>query len=160
MRRHAFTLIELLVVIAVIPVLIALLLPAVQAAREAGRRIQCNDNLKQIGLTLHNYHSANGTFPMGCSSGHWSSPVVYNVKQNLSAQVQMLPYLEQQQVFNAMNFYWGCEDSTASSATGSTRRRRTPRSRRSSARPTRTRGSPTTTARPTPTTITVVSAPR
>jgi prepilin-type N-terminal cleavage/methylation domain-containing protein/prepilin-type processing-associated H-X9-DG protein len=113
MKRRGFTLIELLVVIAIIAVLIALLLPAVQAAREAARRVQCNNNLKQIGLALHNYHSANGSFPMGCSSGHWSSPLIYNVKQNLSAHAQMLPYLEQTQVYNSMNFYWGCEDSTS-----------------------------------------------
>jgi prepilin-type N-terminal cleavage/methylation domain-containing protein/prepilin-type processing-associated H-X9-DG protein len=112
MRRRAFTLIELLVVIAIIAVLIALLLPAVQAAREAARRTQCVNNLKQIGLALHNYHSANGSFPMGCSSGHWSSPLVYNIKQNLSAHVQMLPFLEQLQVYNAVNFNWGCEDCT------------------------------------------------
>jgi prepilin-type N-terminal cleavage/methylation domain-containing protein/prepilin-type processing-associated H-X9-DG protein len=113
MKRRAFTLIELLVVIAIIAVLIALLPPAVQAAREAARRIQCFNNLKQIGLALHNYHSANSTFPMGCSSGHWSSPTVYNVKQNLSAHAQMLPFLEQQQIYNAINFYWGCEDSVS-----------------------------------------------
>src|SRR5436305_372652 len=64
-RPKGFTLIELLVVIAIIAVLIALLLPAVQAAREAGRRVSCVNNLKQIGLALHNYESVNGCFPPG-----------------------------------------------------------------------------------------------
>ena len=108
--RRAFTLIELLVVIAIIAVLIALLLPAVQAAREAARRAQCTNNLKQIGLALHNYHSVHDTFPLGASSGMYDLSRNYNVKQNMSTHALMLPFLEQKNVYDSINFSFGCED--------------------------------------------------
>ena len=104
-ERKGFTLIELLVVIAIIAVLIALLLPAVQAAREAARRAQCSNNLKQLGVALHNYHSAVGSFPMG-SAIAYSDPGVQTSWGTWSAQSLMLPYLEQTPVYNSINFDW------------------------------------------------------
>jgi prepilin-type N-terminal cleavage/methylation domain-containing protein/prepilin-type processing-associated H-X9-DG protein len=101
--RRGFTLIELLVVIAIIAVLIALLLPAVQSAREAARRIQCTNNMKQIGLAIHNYHSINDVFPAGGFPAY--TPTV-NTGNNAcpSAHARLLPFLEQQPLYNALNW--------------------------------------------------------
>jgi len=95
LRRRAFTLIELLIVIAIIAVLIGLLLPAVQSAREAARRIQCVNNLKQIGLGLHNYYDTHTALP--------GAYLDYN-STKFSALSQILPYVEQSPMFNALNF--------------------------------------------------------
>jgi prepilin-type N-terminal cleavage/methylation domain-containing protein/prepilin-type processing-associated H-X9-DG protein len=104
-KRRAFTLIELLVVIAIIAVLIALLLPAVQAAREAARRSQCTNNLKQIGLAMHNYHQSIDRFPQGKSESAFTVPyTAYAGWGEWSAQAMMLPYMEQTTIYNAINF--------------------------------------------------------
>ncbi len=114
-NRRAFTLIELLVVIAIISVLIALLLPAVQSAREAARRVQCVNNLKQIGLALHNYLSAVGVLPPGrfntYISGYGNCWGTYS---------QLLPQLDQSAIFNSFNFNLppDTDPSSASNSTG------------------------------------------
>jgi prepilin-type N-terminal cleavage/methylation domain-containing protein/prepilin-type processing-associated H-X9-DG protein len=117
--RRGFTLIELLVVIAIIAVLIALLLPAVQAAREAARRMQCTNNLKQIGLALHNYHTTANVFPPGDSANVFTTnPITYYSWVGWSAQGLLLPYVEQGPLYNAANFAfvpgWGGEDPVTS----------------------------------------------
>jgi prepilin-type N-terminal cleavage/methylation domain-containing protein/prepilin-type processing-associated H-X9-DG protein len=97
-RKHrGFTLIELLVVIAIIAILIALLLPAVQQAREAARRTECKNNLKQLGLAIHNYHDSFNTIPPG-----WIGGVA--TANNFSWQIFLLPGIEQTNLYNALNF--------------------------------------------------------
>ena len=92
-RKKGFTLIELLVVIAIIAILIALLLPAVQAAREAARRTQCKNNMKQLALSLHNYHDTNFVFPPGWHGGN-----------QVAWGMQLLPYCEFKPIYNLINF--------------------------------------------------------
>ena len=99
-RSVGFTLIELLVVIAIIAILIALLLPAVQQAREAARRTQCKNNLKQIGLALHNYESTFTTFPMGDCSVNFGAGEV----PQASVHAYILPYLEGSNNYSTFNF--------------------------------------------------------
>ena len=106
-KRRGFTLIELLVVIAIIAVLIALLLPAVQAAREAARRTQCVNNLKQLGLAAQNYVSANNVFPPQTSWPTMAANVTGNtigLQWGFNWYYAIFPQLEQQPVFNAVNF--------------------------------------------------------
>jgi prepilin-type N-terminal cleavage/methylation domain-containing protein len=95
-NRSAFTLVELLVVIAIIGILIALLLPAVQAAREAARRSQCSNNLKQIGVALHNYVDVNKSLPFGSIYLYASTPNIWTVA--------ILPFLEEQPLYDQVNF--------------------------------------------------------
>jgi len=95
LSHHGFTLVELLVVIAIIGVLVALLLPAVQAAREAARRMQCSNHLKQIGLGMQLYHESYGVFPYGVTSPHPGSPMYTGGGPWNGWTIRLLPYIEQ-----------------------------------------------------------------
>jgi prepilin-type N-terminal cleavage/methylation domain-containing protein/prepilin-type processing-associated H-X9-DG protein len=103
-KSSGFTLIELLVVIAIIAVLIALLLPAVQSAREAARRAQCVNNLKQLGLAAHNYHDVVGKFPTGMYLHPVFGPTTGTAWSNASWLALLLPQMEQQPLSNSINF--------------------------------------------------------
>ena len=99
--RRAFTLVELLVVIAIIGVLVALLLPAVQAAREAARRMSCSNNMKQIGLAMHSYHDSQGAFPPGWIEDGPSRATAPNL---FGWGTFILPYIEEQELYNQFDF--------------------------------------------------------
>jgi len=102
LRRGVFTLVELLVVIAIIGVLVALLLPAVQAAREAARRTQCANNMKQLGLALHNYHDTMKWFPPGAV---WETSTPADDPRNRGSMfIRILPFVEQQSLYNLFDF--------------------------------------------------------
>jgi prepilin-type N-terminal cleavage/methylation domain-containing protein/prepilin-type processing-associated H-X9-DG protein len=134
-KRCGFTLIELLVVIAIIAILIALLLPAVQAAREAARQSQCRNNLKQIGVAIANYESAQGALPMGAvlhsaldadsNCGGASTKSGTGAPRDFTMQALILPYIEQSTAYNAINFslradgfYTGGVNAGAANSTG------------------------------------------
>ncbi|MFK7738290.1 MAG: DUF1559 domain-containing protein [Pirellulaceae bacterium] len=100
--RRAFTLVELLVVISIIGVLVGLLLPAVSAARESARKATCQNNLKQIGLALHNFHAAKGKLPIGCVE--WRGFGAPATHRQFAWSAYLLPYLEQANLFESIDF--------------------------------------------------------
>jgi prepilin-type N-terminal cleavage/methylation domain-containing protein len=107
-HRRGFTLIELLVVIAIIAVLIVLLLPAVQQAREAARRSSCKNNLKQIGLALHNYHETQGVFPPGYITADVTAP--QNASPGFAWSLMLLPFLDQSPLYKHFDFSEPADD--------------------------------------------------
>jgi len=106
LRNRGFTLVELLVVIAIIGILVSLLLPAVQAAREAARRLQCINNLHQIGIALHNYENTYGTFPYGVSLFNVGGPG-YPIRSGWAWSAVILPYMEGNAKYDRINFDFG-----------------------------------------------------
>jgi len=111
-RRAGFTLVELLVVIAIIGILVALLLPAIQAAREAARRSECQNKMKQLGVAIHNYHDTHKVFPPAGINYGWAYSVnnpIHGKILNVSGWVMTLPFLEQQQLYDQYDFrYAAC----------------------------------------------------
>lgn len=103
-RKSAFTLVELLVVIAIIGILVGLLLPAVQAAREAARRMQCSNNLKQLGLAIHNYADTHKVFPANANERDSVNPLQNRFTNGFSFLSKMLPFFEQGNLHNQLNF--------------------------------------------------------
>ena len=115
-KNSGFTLIELLLVIAIIGTLVALLMPAIQSARESARRSSCVNNLKQIGLAISNYESTHKVLPPGAVWGRWDPPGEMRFQGSLLMYI--LPYIEQEAVFNAFDFTQLVTDAQRFSGTG------------------------------------------